>query len=145
VATASRVLWRCGLGALVLLALGGCVGLVRNRLEWVPVTSAATTRAEVLGRFGAPRRTAHEAGREVWYYHLSGPGPSGQWPATEAATIAYVGLVPVWWRTRPDDNVRFAFDGERVAGAGELRPRERGFYCGATPVAGSFFMCGRVP
>jgi hypothetical protein len=144
-ATASRLVGRWALTVVVLVALGGCVGLVRNRLDWVPVTTEATTRAEVLARFGAPRRTAYEAGRDVWYYRLAGPGPSGQWPATEAATVAYVGLAPVWWFTRPDDNVRFGFEGDRVADAGELRAVERGFYCGASPVPRSFFMCGPVP
>jgi hypothetical protein len=144
-ATASRNVGRCALPVVVLLTLGGCEGLVRNRLDWVPVPSEATTKAEVLARFGTPRRTAREGSRDVWYYRLAGPGPSGQWPATEAATIAYVILAPVWWFTRPDDNVRFGFEGDRVAEAGELRTIERGFYCGASPVPRSFFMCGSVP
>src|SRR5688500_5755176 len=100
----SRPVWRSALGVFLLAGLGGCVGVVRDHLDWVPVASDVTTKAEVLARFGEPRRTAHEAGRDVWYYRLSGPGPSGQRPVTQGATIAFVGIGPVWWLTEPDDN-----------------------------------------
>jgi hypothetical protein len=141
----SRAVWRCGVGVLLLAGLGGCVGLVRHRLDWAHVPSDVTTKAEVRARFGEPRRTTHEAGRDVWYYRLPGPGPSGQRPATQAATIAFIGIGPVWWLTEPDDNARFRFAGDAVAEAGELRATERGFYCGLYLIHRRLFMCGPVP
>jgi hypothetical protein len=136
---------RYGLAALLAAALGGCVGLVRTRLDWVAVSSEVTTKAEVLARFGEPRRRALEAGRDVWYYHLFDPGPSGRRPATEGVTIVYAVLAPLWWRAQPDDNAKLAFDGDTVADARELRTAEGGFFCGVNLAAQRFFSCGPVP
>jgi hypothetical protein len=133
------------LGGLLAIGLGGCVGLVRSHLDWVAVGSGDTTKAEVLTRFGEPRRRAREAGRDVWYYHLLDAGPSGQRPATEGATIVYAFVVPVWWRTLPDDNTRFRFDGDTVADASELRVAEWGFFCGVNLVERWLFSCGPTP
>jgi hypothetical protein len=144
-ATASRVAWRCGLGVLLLLGLGGCVGFVRHQFDWVHVPTEVTTKAEVLTRFGEPRRTAHEADRDVWYYRLSGPGPSGRRPATEGTAIAFVLVGPVGWVRRPDENVRFEFEGDVVSYAGELRATESGFYCGLYLIHGQLFACGPMP
>lgn len=127
------------------LVVGGCVGVVWTRLDWVDVTSAARTKAEVQAQFGEPRRSAIETGREVWYYDLSEPGPSGRRPATEGSTIVFALLTPIWWRTQADDNVRFAFEGDDVVGAAQLDVTERGFYCGVNLIQGQFFTCGPMP
>ena len=145
IATAVRVTWRCCLGALLAMGLGGCIGLVRTHFDWVGVTSEIKTKAEVLARFGEPRRRAHEAGRDVWYYHLAEAGPSGQRPATEGSTVVFAIVAPMWWRTRPDDNAKFAFDGDAVAGADELRATESGFFCGVNLAHGQLFTCGPMP
>jgi hypothetical protein len=145
IAAAVRALTRCGLASLLAVGLNGCVGLVRTQLDWVGVTSETRTKTEVLARFGEPRRRTHEAGREVWYYHLLEPGPSGRRPATEGATIVYALLAPMWWRTQPDDNVAFAFDGDALAEARELRTAEGGFFCGVNLAHRHLVSCGRVP
>jgi hypothetical protein len=145
IATVVRAVSRYGLAALLVAGLSGCVGVVRRQLDWVGVTSEIRTRAEVLARFGEPRRRTHEAGREVWYYHLLEPGPSGRRPATEGATIVYALLAPLWWRTQPDDNATFAFDGDALAEARELRTTEGGFFCGVNLAYRQLFSCGPVP
>jgi hypothetical protein len=145
IVAAVRSVARYGVAALLAATLSGCVGLVRTQLDWVAVRSQVTTRAEVLARFGEPRRRAHEAGREVWYYHLLEPGPSGRRPATEGATIVYALLAPLWWRTQPDDNATFAFDGDAVADARELRITEGGFFCGVNLAFRHLVSCGPVP
>jgi hypothetical protein len=145
IALAASSVSRYGLAALLATALGGCVGLVRTQLDWVAVRSEVTTRADVLARFGEPRRRVIEAGRDVWYYHLFEPGPSGRRPATEGATIVYALLAPLWWRAQPDDNARFTFDGDAVAEARELRTTEGGFFCGVNLAYRWFFSCGPVP
>ena len=145
IAAVVRALSRCGLASLLAVGLNGCVGLVRTQLDWVGVASEVTTKAEVLARFGEPRRRAHEAGRDVWYYYLLEPGPSGRRPATEGATIVYALLAPVWWRAQPDDNAAFAFDGDALAEARELRTTEGGFFCGVNLAYRHLFSCGPVP
>jgi hypothetical protein len=145
IVTAVHSVARCVVAALVAAALGGCVGLVRTQLDWVTVRSEVTTKADVLARFGEPRRRMFEAGRDVWYYHLFEPGPSGRRPATEGATIVYALLAPLWWRAQPDDNTRFAFDGDTVAEARELRTTEGGFFCGVNLAYRGLFSCGPVP
>jgi hypothetical protein len=133
------------LGVAVALATGGCVGLVRTSLDWAPVSIELRTKAEVLARFGEPRRRAREDGRETWYYDLGATGPSGQQLATEGATILYTPVGPLWWRDRADANVRFAFDGDAVASTAGLMAAERGFFCGLNAAAKHFFLCGAVP
>ena len=131
--------------AVLVVALGGCVGVVQSRLDWVDVTSETRTRTEVRARFGEPRRAATEAGRDVWYYDLVEPGPSGRRPATEGSTIVFALLTPFWWRTVPADNVRFTFEGDAVVGAAQLAASERGFFCGMNLVHGQLFLCGPMP
>jgi hypothetical protein len=133
------------LAALLATTLGGCVGLVRTQLDWVSVRSQITTKTEVLARFGEPRRRVIEGGRDVWYYQLVEPGPSGRRPATEGATIVYALLAPLWWRDEPDDNARFAFDGDTLAEARELRSTEGGFFCGVNLAVRHLVSCGPVP
>jgi hypothetical protein len=145
IVTTVRSVSRYGLATLLAATLGGCVGLVRTQLDWATVRSEVTTKAEVLARFGEPRRQVLEAGRDVWYYHLLEPGPSGRRPATEGATIVYALLAPLWWRAQPDDNARFAFDGDAVAEARELQTTESGFFCGVNLAFRRFFSCGPVP
>jgi hypothetical protein len=145
IALAARSVSRYGLAMLLVMGSSGCVGVVRNELDWVGVTSEARTKAEVLARFGEPRRRAHEAGREVWYYHLLEPGPSGRRPATEGATIVYALLAPMWWRAHPDDNVSLTFDGDTVVEARELRITEGGFFCGVNLAYRHLVSCGRLP
>ena len=74
--TARRIACWCSLGVLLLVGFGVCVGLVRDRLDWVRVGSEVRTKAEAQARFGEPHRKTLESGRDVWYYRLSGPGPS---------------------------------------------------------------------
>ena len=112
--------------AFIVVGLAGCVGVARTRFVWVDVTTEATTRAEVRARFGEPRRTTREAGREVWYYDLSEPGPSGQRPASEGSTVVFALITPIWWRTRPEDNVRFAFEGDTLVASAQLSATECG-------------------
>jgi hypothetical protein len=133
------------LGVVVALGTGGCVGLVRTSLDWAPVSIELRTKAEVLARFGEPRRRAREDGRETWYYDLGATGPSGQQLATEGATILYLLVAPLWWRDRVDANVRFAFDGDAVASTAGLMAAEHGFFCGFNAAAEHFFLCGAVP
>src|SRR5262245_30157072 len=127
------------------VGLAGGVGVGRTRFAWVDVTTDATTKAEVRAKFGEPRRTTREAGREVWYYDLSEPGPTGQRPATEGSTVVFALITPIWWRTRPDDNVRFTFEGDTLVASARLRSSESGFYCGLTPVHAQIFICGPMP
>jgi hypothetical protein len=129
----------------VVVGLAGCVGVVRTRLDWVDVTSEAMTKAEVRAKFGEPRRTTREAGRDIWYYDLAEPGPSGQRPATEGSTVVFALITPIWWRTRPEDNVRFAFEGDTLVAAAQLSATESGFYCGVNPVQAQIFICGLMP
>lgn len=129
----------------VVVGLAGCVGVVRTRFDWVDVTSEATTKAEVRARFGEPRRATREAGRDVWYYDLSELGPSGPRPATEGSTVVFALITPIWWRTRPDDNVRFTFEGDTLVASAQLRSSESGFYCGVNPVQAQIFICGPMP
>jgi hypothetical protein len=136
---------RCCLIALLVVGLGGCVGLIRTRYDWVEVTSEVRTRAEVLARFGEPRRKVHEADGDVWYYRLSGTAPSGRRPVTEGYTVLYAVIAPVWWLTRPDDNVRFGFDGDDVSHSGEVESTEHGFFCGVALVHRVLFTCGPMP
>jgi len=143
--TARRLACRGSLGVLLLVGFGGCVGLVRDRLDWVHVGSEVRTKAEAQARFGEPQRKMLESGRDVWYYRLSGLGPSGRRPATEGATIAYVGIGPFWWTRRPDENVRIDFEGDAVSGAAELRTTQSGFFCGVNLAYGGLFMCSPVP
>ena len=131
--------------AVIAVALGGCVGVVRTRLDWVDVASEARTKAEVRARFGEPHRAVVEAGRDVWYYDLSEPGPSGRRPPTEGSTVVFALLTPIWWRTEADVNVRFTFEGEAVVAAAQLDAVESGFFCGANLVHGQLFVCGRMP
>jgi len=142
---AGRMRSGCCLAVLLAIGLGGCVGLVRTRLDWAPVTSDVRTRTEVLARFGEPLRKAQEGAREVWYYALSGAPRAGWRPATEGSTILYALVTPVWWRTRPDENARFAFDGDALAAAAELRASEAGFFCGFNLAADRLVLCGPVP
>ena len=142
---AARVVSRYGVAALLVVVLGGCVGLVRTQLDWGAVPSEVTTKAEVLARFGEPRRRAHEDGREVWYYRLLEPGPSGRQPATEGTTIVYALLAPLWWRAESDDNATFVFAGDAVAEARELQATDGGFFCGVNLAYRHFFSCGSVP
>jgi hypothetical protein len=130
---------------LVVLGAGGCVGLVRTRLDWAEVAGDVRTRAQVLARFGEPRHRAQEDGRDVWYYTLSGVTLAGRSPASEGATVLYLLITPVWWRTHPDANVRFIFQGEDVADAAMLTAREDGFFCGVNIAAAHLVLCGRVP
>jgi hypothetical protein len=140
-----RLAATCWLIVLGVVGLAGCVGVVRTRFAWVEVTSAATTKAEVRARFGEPRRATREEGREIWYYDLSEPGPSGQRPAGEGTTIVFALIAPIWWRTRPDDNVRFTFEGDTVVASAQLSSSELGFYCGVSPVHAQVFLCGPMP
>jgi hypothetical protein len=133
------------LGLLLLVGSGGCVGLTRSHLDWVAVTLDVTTRSEALARFGAPRRTAQEAGREVWYYRLAAPGPSGRRPVTEAPNVVFVVFLPVPWFTRPAENMRLGFEGDAVSSADELQATERTFFCGLNLVHGPPFVCGPAP
>jgi hypothetical protein len=118
---------------------------VRTQLDWVDVASEAWTKAGVRTRFGEPRRVATEAGREVWYYDLSEPGPSGRRPATEGSTIVFALITPIWWRIRPEDNVRFTFQDDHVVVAAQLRASESGFFCGVNPAHAQLFVCGPMP
>jgi hypothetical protein len=129
----------------VVVGLAGCVGVVRTRLAWLEVRSEATTKAEVRARFGEPRRATREGGRDVWYYDLAEPGPSGQRPATESSTIVFALVAPIWWRTPPDDNVRFAFESDTVVAVAQLSASEHGFFCGVSPVHAQIFICGPMP
>jgi hypothetical protein len=122
--------------------LGGCVGVSRSHLEWVGVGSSPVTRAELRARLGEPRRTDVVAGRETWYYRLSGPAPSGLPAVTQAPNVVYLVLLPAWWIARPDDNVRFVFDGDGVVSTEELRLTERGFLCGLNFMHPGVFICG---
>jgi hypothetical protein len=130
------------LALLLMVGLAGCVGIRRSDLDWVGVASRRETKAEVVARLGPPRRTERTDGRETWYYRLSKPGPSGQYPATEAPNVLYLIVFPVPWVTRPDENVRFDFEGDTVASAGELRVTERGFLCGLNFMHPGVFICG---
>ena len=135
-----------GVGLLLIVGLGGCVGLVRGRLEWVAVTTDLTTKSEVLERFGEPRRKTQEADAEVWYYLLADRGPSGRRPAQEAYSVAWVLVVPVWWRTRPDENARLLFKGDTLSAAAELAAMDAsGFVCGLNLllIHGRAALCGR--
>lgn len=129
----------------LVVAFGGCVGVVRSRLDWVDVTSEARTKAEIRARFGEPRRAETDAGRDVWYYDLVEPGPSGRRPATEGSTIVFALVTPIWWRTVPADNVRFTFEGDDVVAAAQLDVSQRGFFCGMNLVHGQIFLCGPMP
>jgi hypothetical protein len=127
-------------------ALGGCVGATRSHLEWVAVAPEARTKAEVVERFGEPRRTTHEGGRDVWYYRLSRTGLApGRAPITAAPNSLFALGIPVWWMTRPDENARFVFDGDTVGSAAELTRTSRGFYCGLNVAGGNPFYCGPTP
>jgi hypothetical protein len=118
------------------------VGITRTHLDWVGIAPALQTKDQVRARLGEPRRTEDAAGRETWYYRLAGPGPSGQPPATAAASVVYLVVFPIPWVTRPEDNVRFAFEGDRVASAAELRASDRGWLCGLNFMHPGVFICG---
>jgi hypothetical protein len=120
------------------------VGLRRSHLDWVEVVPRpeTETRAAVRARFGEPLRAVREDGRETWYYRLDAAGPSGQRPVTEAPNVLYLVLFPVFWNTRPDENVRFTFEGDAVRSADELRAGERGFLCGLNFMHPGVFICG---
>ena len=134
-----------GVLGFVMLAAGGCVGVVRTSLDWAPVSTELKTKADVSGRFGEPRRRAQEDGRETWYYDLGATDSSGQPLATEGATILYLLVAPLWWRDPADANVRFAFDGDAVVSSARLMATEHGVFCGFNMAARGFFMCGAVP
>lgn len=134
-----------GLVLALVLAASGCVGLVRTRLDWVAVVGEVRTRAQVLARFGEPLRKTQEAGRDVWYYTLSGVPLDGRSPASEGSTVLYLLITPVWWRTHPEANARFSFQGDEVADAAMLTPTEDGFFCGLNIAAEHLVLCGRVP
>jgi hypothetical protein len=143
---AVRIATRGGLAAMLVLALHGCVGVVRTRLDWVQLPmDDMRTKAQVRARFGDPVRTEGEAAGEVWYYALSGATLGDARPATEAATILYLLITPVWWRTHPGANARFRFDGDAVAEAATLTATERGFFCGLNIAATHLALCGPVP
>ena len=120
------------------------MGLRRSHLDWAGVASRPETKAEIRTRLGEPIRTDRVDGQETWYYRLSQPGPSGQRPITEAPNVLYLVLFPVFWNTRPDENVRFTFEGDTVASAGELRVDERGFLCGLNFLHPGVFVCGAM-
>lgn len=130
---------------LLALGLGGCVGLVRTRLDWMPVTGDVRSKAEVLARYGEPLRRERQDDREVWYYALSGAQLGGRRPATEGSTVLYLVVTPVWWRTHPAANARFGFDGERVVEVAVLTASEHGFFCGLNIAAEHLALCGPVP
>lgn len=143
---AVRIATRGWLAAVLVLALHGCVGLVATRLDWAPLpTDDIRTKAQVRARLGEPVRTEGETAGEIWYYQLSGPALGDARPATEAATILYLLITPVWWRTHPDVNARFRFDGETLAEAAMLVATERGFFCGLNIAAAHLALCGPVP
>ena len=132
--------------ALVMAALGGCVGATRSHLDWVAVAPETRTKAEVVARFGAPLRTTQEGGRDVWYYRLSKTALApGRAPVTAAPNSLFAFGIPVWWMTRPDENTRFVFDGDTVGSAAELTRTSRGFYCGLNVAGGNPFVCGPTP
>jgi hypothetical protein len=132
--------------ALVIAALGGCVGAMRSHLEWVAVAPEARTKAEVVARFGEPIRKTQEGGRDVWYYLLSTTSLApGRAPVTAAPNSVFALMIPVWWMTRPDENARFVFDGDTVASAAELTRTASGFYCGLNVAGGDPFVCGPTP
>lgn len=118
------------------------MGAVSTRFDWVTLDSEARTRADVRARFGEPTRTEPDGTREVWYYDTA---LSGERSPVEGATVLYLPIAPIWWRTRADDGARLVFEGDRVVAAAERRARPCGFYCGFNPAAPGFFMCGRVP
>jgi len=141
-----RIATRGWLAMMLALALPGCVGIVRTRLDWVRLPmDDLRTKEQVRARMGAPLRTARQADGEVWYYAVSNATLGEARPATEGATILYLLITPVWWRTHPEVNARVRFDGDAVAEVMVLSATEHGFFCGLNIAATHLALCGPVP
>jgi hypothetical protein len=136
-----------GIGALVLLvASSGCVGYIKSNLQYAPTRSELRTKAGVVARFGDPRRkTTSPDGLEAWYYLLTARDMPAVGPGMKGFNAVYLGVIPIWWHTTPDENVKVLFSGDEVRAVLILWNRKSGFLCGVVGgIHGVSTTCGSL-
>lgn len=106
----------------------GCVGVVTAKLEYTEVKTDLRAKEQVIAKFGQPLRTVREGDIDAWYY-LLGHGPSGNRPADDNGGIAFFVIIPLWWQSKVDENVKFIFRDDSLVGVYELVDKGGGFVC----------------
>lgn len=112
------------------VSLTGCslffAGYLGSAVEFESVATSFTTKTSVLQAYGEPNSRETVNGKEVWLYRVKNL-PSHDWH------VALIGVgipIPIIWYW-PHENLKFAFDDNKVAAYRSVR-RENGAFCGFT-------------
>lgn len=117
---------------LLLLLLSGCVGFVKSNPKYIEVKTEFKTKDQVRAALGDPRRITQEGEMEVWHYLLTKPiSKDVDEPLAHGGFMASLIVIPIWWTTKLDENVRVTFQGENVSGVSQLKDKGGGFMCNA--------------
>jgi hypothetical protein len=135
-------LFRSALAALAALSVSACVGYSHMAPVYEEMQTDLKTKGDVLRRFGEPLRKVRQDDRETWYYLLPRSGSTRGVQETE--TMAIVGIVPLWWTSKLEENAQFVFRADQLVQAMELVKRRSGFICGVIPAHGVHTGCGAV-
>ena len=135
---------RYALLLLLVCSVSGCVGVLTSDLQYVQAKSELKTKASVLERFGEPRRKTQDGALEVWHYLLTQRGVSDRALTTQGLSAVFLGILPLWWRSRADENTQFTFRGDDLLSVAELREKGGGFVCGVVLLHGINTTCGTI-
>lgn len=123
-------------GTVVVLCLNfltSCVSYIHETAEYRDIPTNLRSKSDILESYGKPLKVDSEDGLDVWYY-LRRRDVAIPSPVQESSNAVLIFVIPMWWHTRYEDNLKFFLNDKFLMRASERKREVEIFYCGLSAV-----------